>query len=120
MGLPVSMWCQENLNKIAKLWGKLVKHDDRSDEWKSYSTARILIYCFQWEQVHEWVSIRIEDRPPTRRGGQNLKFLNIGDPLLGAIIEDRTLITVSTIKGWSDNGGTEVEEARREINHTMD
>ncbi|MED6162213.1 hypothetical protein PIB30_068291 [Stylosanthes scabra] len=62
MGLPIGLWCNENYNKIAKLWGKMVKLDDRIEESKSYSTARILLDCFQWERIHEWVSIKIEDR----------------------------------------------------------
>ncbi|MED6148184.1 hypothetical protein PIB30_050752 [Stylosanthes scabra] len=62
MGLPIGLWCNENYNKIGKLWGKMVKLDDRTKESKSYSTARILLDCFQWERIHEWVSIKIEDR----------------------------------------------------------
>ncbi|MED6145302.1 hypothetical protein PIB30_023884 [Stylosanthes scabra] len=35
IGLPVNMWCVENLNKITNLWGKM---------------------------IHEWISIRMDDK----------------------------------------------------------
>ncbi|MED6133169.1 hypothetical protein PIB30_026096 [Stylosanthes scabra] len=60
--LPMCMWCVENVDRIAMLWGKTLKHDDRTEEPKSYSIARVLIDCFQWEQINEWVSIKIEDK----------------------------------------------------------
>ncbi|MED6172433.1 hypothetical protein PIB30_050073, partial [Stylosanthes scabra] len=62
MGLPIGLRSNENLNRIAKLWGKLVRLDDRTKGSKSFSTARILVDCYQWERVHEWVSMRIEDK----------------------------------------------------------
>ncbi|MED6206494.1 hypothetical protein PIB30_027292 [Stylosanthes scabra] len=62
MGLPVCLWCEENIERVAKLWGKVVEHDDRSTESKSYTTARVLIDCYQWEMVHKWVSIKVDDR----------------------------------------------------------
>ncbi|MED6172506.1 hypothetical protein PIB30_050710 [Stylosanthes scabra] len=36
--------------------------DDKMKESKSYSTVRILLDYFQWERIHEWVSLRIDDR----------------------------------------------------------
>ncbi|MED6160207.1 hypothetical protein PIB30_049188 [Stylosanthes scabra] len=62
MGFPIGLWCNENLEKIVKLWGKMVKIDDRTEESKSYSTARIIMDCFQWERIHEWVKLKIDDR----------------------------------------------------------
>ncbi|MED6118777.1 hypothetical protein PIB30_005916 [Stylosanthes scabra] len=62
MGLPVCMWCKDNIERVARLWGKVLELDDRCGESKSFTTARVLIDCYQWEQVHEWVSIKIDDR----------------------------------------------------------
>ncbi|MED6118552.1 hypothetical protein PIB30_003768 [Stylosanthes scabra] len=62
MGLLVCMWCEENIKRVAELWGKVVLHDDRSGESKSFTTARVMIDCYQWEMVNEWVSIKIENR----------------------------------------------------------
>ncbi|MED6110165.1 hypothetical protein PIB30_040500 [Stylosanthes scabra] len=40
----------------------MIMLDDRTDESKSFSVARVLIDSFQWEQIHEWVSINVDDR----------------------------------------------------------
>ncbi|MED6146295.1 hypothetical protein PIB30_033215 [Stylosanthes scabra] len=40
----------------------MVLLDDRTEEQKSFSVARVLIDSFQWEIIHEWVSLRVEDR----------------------------------------------------------
>ncbi|MED6124773.1 hypothetical protein PIB30_062099 [Stylosanthes scabra] len=46
-GLPIGLWCEENFNNIVKLWGKIVRIDDKTEESKSYSTARMMLDCFQ-------------------------------------------------------------------------
>ncbi|MED6180016.1 hypothetical protein PIB30_006506 [Stylosanthes scabra] len=62
LGIPVGLWCAENLEKITKLWGKLVLMDDRTEEKKSFSVARVLVDSFRWETIHEWVSLRVDDK----------------------------------------------------------
>ncbi|MED6201717.1 hypothetical protein PIB30_097870 [Stylosanthes scabra] len=62
MGLPIGLWSSENYNKIVKLSGKIVRIDDRTEESKSFTTARILLDCFQWERIHEWITLRIDGR----------------------------------------------------------
>ncbi|MED6206623.1 hypothetical protein PIB30_028613 [Stylosanthes scabra] len=39
MGLPIGLWCTENINRIVEHWGKVVRFDDRTEELKSFSTA---------------------------------------------------------------------------------
>ncbi|MED6180201.1 hypothetical protein PIB30_008059 [Stylosanthes scabra] len=60
--LPVYAWSEENLNRVASLWGKLVMLDDRIEEKKSFSTVRMLVDCYEWERINEWVSVKIGDR----------------------------------------------------------
>ncbi|MED6138473.1 hypothetical protein PIB30_074549 [Stylosanthes scabra] len=62
MRLPVNLWCIENFQSISKLWGKFILMDDRTGDPKSFSIARVMLDCFQWEQIHEWISLKIEDR----------------------------------------------------------
>ncbi|MED6119632.1 hypothetical protein PIB30_013264 [Stylosanthes scabra] len=62
MGLPIGLWKKETFNSFASLWGKMVKMDDRTEESKSFTRARFIIDCFQWERVHEWVSVKVDDR----------------------------------------------------------
>ncbi|MED6184344.1 hypothetical protein PIB30_046499 [Stylosanthes scabra] len=62
MGMPVCHWCPENFIQIAKIWGKPIRLDDRTEESKSYTIGRIQIDCYQWEMVHEWISVKIGDR----------------------------------------------------------
>ncbi|MED6119808.1 hypothetical protein PIB30_015104 [Stylosanthes scabra] len=62
MGLPIGLWCTENLSRITTLWGKLIKQDDRTEEPKSFTTARVIIDSFQWETIHEWVTLRVDGR----------------------------------------------------------
>ncbi|MED6119136.1 hypothetical protein PIB30_008944 [Stylosanthes scabra] len=42
--------------------GALPRLDDRIEELKSFSTARVLMDSFQWEMIHEWVTLRVDDR----------------------------------------------------------
>ncbi|MED6108960.1 hypothetical protein PIB30_029059 [Stylosanthes scabra] len=66
-GMPVGLWCTENFDRIIKQWGKMIIMDDRTEDSKSYTTARVLIDCFQWEKVHEWVTVTVDDKlAPTR------------------------------------------------------
>ncbi|MED6144135.1 hypothetical protein PIB30_012788 [Stylosanthes scabra] len=62
MGLPMCLWYSDNIQRVASQWGKIIEFDDRCEESKSFTTARVLVDCYQWEQVHEWVSIKIDDR----------------------------------------------------------
>ncbi|MED6200187.1 hypothetical protein PIB30_082633 [Stylosanthes scabra] len=62
MGLPIGLWNKETFNRFANLWGKMVKMDDRTEESKSFTTARFIIDCFQWERVHEWISVKVDGR----------------------------------------------------------
>ncbi|MED6159978.1 hypothetical protein PIB30_047214 [Stylosanthes scabra] len=63
MGLPVELWCNETFNSFAKLWGKLIKMDNRIEESKSFTMARFLVDCFQWESsVHEWITMKVDDK----------------------------------------------------------
>ncbi|MED6180233.1 hypothetical protein PIB30_008427 [Stylosanthes scabra] len=62
MGLQVNLWCIENFQSISKSWGKFILVDDRTGDPKSFSIARVMLDCFQWEQIHEWISLKIEDR----------------------------------------------------------
>ncbi|MED6225032.1 hypothetical protein PIB30_089838, partial [Stylosanthes scabra] len=40
----------------------MVQIDDRTEESKSFTTARFIIDCFQWEKVHEWISVKVDDK----------------------------------------------------------
>ncbi|MED6211199.1 hypothetical protein PIB30_071411 [Stylosanthes scabra] len=62
MGMPVCMWCEENFSKIAKQRGKVIRFDDRTEQSKSYSVARVLVDSYQWERIHKWITIKVEDR----------------------------------------------------------
>ncbi|MED6164648.1 hypothetical protein PIB30_092244, partial [Stylosanthes scabra] len=62
MGLPVGLWCSETINTLAKLWGKIIKMDDRTEESKSFTIARFLVDCFQWEMVNKWITVKVKDR----------------------------------------------------------
>ncbi|MED6163098.1 hypothetical protein PIB30_076621 [Stylosanthes scabra] len=39
----------------------MIKQDDRTEEPKSFSTARVLLDSFQWEMIHERVSLKVDD-----------------------------------------------------------
>ncbi|MED6131263.1 hypothetical protein PIB30_008303 [Stylosanthes scabra] len=60
-GMPIGLWSTENFNKIAELWGKVINYDDRTQESKSFSMARLMIDSFQWHMIHEWVNVTIDD-----------------------------------------------------------
>ncbi|MED6156272.1 hypothetical protein PIB30_013078 [Stylosanthes scabra] len=60
--LPINMWCGQNIMRIGELWGKVVMMDDRTEEAKSFTTARVLIDSFHWEMINEWITIKNEDR----------------------------------------------------------
>ncbi|MED6147395.1 hypothetical protein PIB30_043703 [Stylosanthes scabra] len=62
MGMTVPVWSTENFTKISEKWGKVIMFDDRTEESKSFSVARILVDCYQWEMVNEWVNVKVEDK----------------------------------------------------------
>ncbi|MED6216614.1 hypothetical protein PIB30_009207 [Stylosanthes scabra] len=62
IGMPISLWCPENFENVAKLWGKVLRFDDRTEEPKSFTIGRILIDSYQWEHINEWISIKIENQ----------------------------------------------------------
>ncbi|MED6157602.1 hypothetical protein PIB30_024771 [Stylosanthes scabra] len=39
----------------------LSRRDDRTEESKSFSTARLMIDSFQWHMIHEWVNVNIDN-----------------------------------------------------------
>ncbi|MED6207406.1 hypothetical protein PIB30_035507 [Stylosanthes scabra] len=41
---------------------RVIKVDDRADESKSYTIARVLLDCFEWEKINEWIFVKIGDR----------------------------------------------------------
>ncbi|MED6155459.1 hypothetical protein PIB30_005311 [Stylosanthes scabra] len=61
-GLSINLWCEPNIRRIVELWGKVVMMDDRTEEAKTFSTARVLINSFHWEMINEWITIKIDDR----------------------------------------------------------
>ncbi|MED6194272.1 Serine arginine-rich splicing factor 2 [Stylosanthes scabra] len=62
MGLPVFTWSEDTFKNIAKLWGTYVYADDRLGELMSFTVARFLIDSYVWEQINEWIKIKVEDR----------------------------------------------------------
>ncbi|MED6113225.1 hypothetical protein PIB30_068849 [Stylosanthes scabra] len=62
MGMPICLWCKENFERIASLWGKVVQLDDRIELSKSYSIARVLVDCYEWEQINERVKVTVDER----------------------------------------------------------
>ncbi|MED6161392.1 hypothetical protein PIB30_060322 [Stylosanthes scabra] len=61
MGLPTIAWSESTLRSIAELWGKYVYSDDRTKEMQSFGVARFVIDCYQWEEIHEWIKVKVDD-----------------------------------------------------------
>ncbi|MED6193782.1 hypothetical protein PIB30_022700 [Stylosanthes scabra] len=62
IGLSIYVWLEETFKNIAKLWGSYVYSDDRTGESLSFTVARFLIDCFEWEPINEWDTLKVEDR----------------------------------------------------------
>ncbi|MED6109384.1 hypothetical protein PIB30_033080 [Stylosanthes scabra] len=62
MGLPTTVWSEETFRTIAEVWGKYVYADDRTEQSWSFSVARFLIDSFEWEWIHEWITIKVEEK----------------------------------------------------------
>ncbi|MED6205413.1 hypothetical protein PIB30_017447 [Stylosanthes scabra] len=108
----------------------VVKFDDRTEQSKSYSVVTVLIDCYQWVRVHEWISVKIDERcfelstrslvrktlpevekSLTSKTKANLNEIHVGDPQLDAIIECVSRL-VQKSNPCSGSGGAEVEETR--------
>ncbi|MED6108422.1 hypothetical protein PIB30_023641, partial [Stylosanthes scabra] len=62
MGLPIYVWSEDTFNRIAKkIDGSLVMQHELTKDRASFTVARILIDCFQWEPIQEWISVTCED-----------------------------------------------------------
>ncbi|MED6130509.1 hypothetical protein PIB30_001595 [Stylosanthes scabra] len=126
MGLPVCMWCEENINRVAELWGKVVEHDDRSGDWsKAYSVQvhpDLVKECSALMEESTSTS-RVEETPmgvkrlPTVSGRQNSNRFDDDDPQLGAIINANYSKAQPSINGTSDGEG--VEEACWGVMHPV-
>ncbi|MED6158077.1 hypothetical protein PIB30_029385 [Stylosanthes scabra] len=62
MGIPVHTWTTETFSNIAKFWGNMVLLDDKTEEQKYYSVARMLVDCFEWEHINEWVNMKVGEK----------------------------------------------------------
>ncbi|MED6180241.1 hypothetical protein PIB30_008435 [Stylosanthes scabra] len=62
LGLPIQVRSGDTFNNIAKLWGKMVLMDDRTEHYWSFSVVRFLVDCYEWETISEWITIKVEDR----------------------------------------------------------
>ncbi|MED6158891.1 hypothetical protein PIB30_037266 [Stylosanthes scabra] len=49
MGIPVHVWSKETL-------------DYRTEQCESFSVARLLIDCYEWNRIDEWICLKTEDR----------------------------------------------------------
>ncbi|MED6225560.1 hypothetical protein PIB30_094803 [Stylosanthes scabra] len=62
MGLPIHVWSEDTFNWIVRgLVGKLVMQHDLTEGSASFSVARILIDCYQWEPILEWIVVKSEE-----------------------------------------------------------
>ncbi|MED6209235.1 hypothetical protein PIB30_052759 [Stylosanthes scabra] len=61
MGLPIHLWSDDTFAKMVNgLDAKIVMLDEITENRRSFSVARVLVDCFQWEPIKEWMSIRCE------------------------------------------------------------
>ncbi|MED6158146.1 hypothetical protein PIB30_030203 [Stylosanthes scabra] len=62
MGIPIHIWSEDTFRRIARgLDGKFIMLDGLTEKMRSFSIARLLLDCFQWESIQEWVSIKCEE-----------------------------------------------------------
>ncbi|MED6125124.1 hypothetical protein PIB30_065686 [Stylosanthes scabra] len=62
MGLPIHTWSKDNFGRIVEaLDWKLMMLHDLTDECAFFSVARILIDCYQWQAIQEWIMVKCEE-----------------------------------------------------------
>ncbi|MED6107805.1 hypothetical protein PIB30_017695 [Stylosanthes scabra] len=61
MGLPIHVWSEDAFKRIARwLNGSMVMQHDLTESGASFSVARILIDCYQWKPIQEWIVVESE------------------------------------------------------------
>ncbi|MED6134531.1 hypothetical protein PIB30_037830 [Stylosanthes scabra] len=61
IGLLIHVWSGDTFEKIAKgLDARMVRLDELTEDRRSFSMARTLVDCFQWEPIQEWITIKCE------------------------------------------------------------
>ncbi|MED6160033.1 hypothetical protein PIB30_047650 [Stylosanthes scabra] len=61
MGLPIHVWSEDTFKRIARgLNGLMVMQHDLTESGASFSVARILIDCYQWKPIQEWIVVESE------------------------------------------------------------
>ncbi|MED6200323.1 hypothetical protein PIB30_083964, partial [Stylosanthes scabra] len=95
MGLPIHSWLDDTFKRIAgAMDGKLVLIHDLTEECTSFIIARILIDCFRWEPLQEWITVYCDGvdfevyvkefgaevlsqqvHPNEKQGGEDAEFL---------------------------------------------
>ncbi|KAK8708499.1 hypothetical protein V6N13_059538 [Hibiscus sabdariffa] len=61
VGLPMHMWSEETFNRIAQLWGQLIRVEDVTLEPQCFKRACFLIKTDCLERVEETVELVLED-----------------------------------------------------------
>ncbi|MED6158816.1 hypothetical protein PIB30_036324 [Stylosanthes scabra] len=93
MGIPVCLWCKENVVKVAEQWGKVVKLDDRYEESKSVESHPNLEENCTDSTENTESCLKVDetpmngDAPPVTSGDRILNRPNVDDPQMIAIIE---------------------------------
>ncbi|MED6169269.1 hypothetical protein PIB30_019911 [Stylosanthes scabra] len=117
MGLPLQAWSNEAFETIVNgINGKLVKQHEITEERRSFSVVRLLIDCFQWEPIQEWISVKykgaIFDVYIKEFGGEVLTSQVHHDDFYSddTVVENLVLPSMASIHDGGKNGDEERTE----------
>ena len=60
--IPLHAWSAKNITKIGEEWDAEHSLDHSTEKGKSYSSARILVDTYVWQNIHEWVFLSINGK----------------------------------------------------------
>ncbi|MED6143986.1 hypothetical protein PIB30_011231 [Stylosanthes scabra] len=117
MGLPLHAWSNETFETIVKgIDANLVRQDEITEEWRSFSVVKLLIDCFQWEPIQEWITVICDDvifDVYIKEFGEEMLTRLVhpdGFDSEDAVVENSTLPSMASIHVGGDGGEGERKE----------
>jgi len=62
VGLPIQLWSETNIRKIAELWGDVVLVDNETSTMESFASAKVVIDTLCMSPIEDEAIIQVEDK----------------------------------------------------------
>ena len=61
-GLPIQLWSEDNIRKIAEIWGDVVMVEEESLKFRSFASAKVIVDTLSLNPIEDEVIIQVKDK----------------------------------------------------------